>query len=199
MKKNLQYKYKMSSAFRSLGVKKEALTRFIKADSLCYEPDVDPISLFPFTYNSGVLDITYEGNDFKAVMVDISGVDPYNGESNLAVRIMGGPYLVTSLGSKFKAYIRSWRAATIDAGSPIEVDVPAQVLKIQGAVQDLVNSTQDDNWRISTQRPESDNYITGNALDGFKTTYVFKTPLTFTIKESGVTQYIVFRTMFDQE
>lgn len=194
----------MSSAIRSLGVKKEALTRFIKADSLCYaldDPVDGPYDLFPFTYNSGVLDITYDGNDFKAIMVDVSGQEPsYDGaQSNFAVRIMGGPYLVTSLGSKFKAYIRSWRAATIDAGSPIEVDVPSQVLKIQRAARELVNSLSDNNWEISTQRPESDNYITGNALDRFSTTYVFKTPLTFTIKESGVTKYIVFRTMFDQE
>jgi hypothetical protein len=28
---------------------------------------------------------------------------------------------------------------------------------------------------------------------------VFKTPLTFTIIEGGVTQYITFRTAFDQE
>jgi len=191
----------MSSSLRSLGVKKEALTRFLKVDGQSYETLSGPTLLFPYTYNSGVLDITYEGNDFKAVMVDISGVEPSfdSGESNSAVRIMGGPYLVTSLGSKFKAYIRSWRAATIDVGSPIEVDVPAQVLKVQAAARALVNATENDNWRISTQRPESDNYITGNALDGFSTTYVFKTPLTFTIKESGVTKYIVFRTTFDQE
>jgi hypothetical protein len=134
-------------------------------------------------------------------MVDISGVEPSfeGGASNTAVRIMGGPFLVTSLGSKFKAYISSWRAATIDVGSPIEVDVPGQVLKVQGAARELVNSISDNNWTLSTQRPESDNYITGNALDGFNTTYVFKTPLTFTIKESGVTKYIVFRTIFDQE
>ena len=191
----------MSSALRSLGVKKEALTRFLKVDGQSYDPSGASTALFPFTYNSGVLDITYEGNDFKAVMVDISGQEPSfdGGASNFAVRIMGGPYLVTSLGSKFKAYIRSWRAATIDVGSPIEVDVPGQVLKVQAAARALVNATENDNWRISTQRPESDNYITGNALDGFSTTYVFKTPLTFTIKESGVTKYIVFRTTFDQE
>ena len=191
----------MSSSLRSYGQTKEALTRFVKADTAVYIPNDGPTAFFPFSYNNGVLDITYEGNDFKEVMVDISGQPPADDEveTNFAVRIMGGPYLATSLGDNFKQYIRSWRTATIDAGSPIEVDVPSQILKIQSAARGLVASTENVSYRITTQRPASDNYITGNAIDKFNTTYIFKTPLTITIKESGVTKYIIFRTILDQE
>ena len=188
----------MSSAIRSLGEKKEGLTRFIKPESPVYTDDDDYDRLFPFSYNNGVLDITYDGNNFKSLMVDISGNEPL-AETDLAVRIMGGPRLVTSLGSKFKAYIRSWREGFIDVGSPIEVYLPSQVVKVQEVDPVQTNSNSGESYKISTQAPAGDNYIYGNTTNRYYTTYIFKTPLTFTIKESGVTQYITFRTILDQE
>ena len=192
----------MSSVARSFGVKKEGLTRFVKPESPCYDTNDDEFistnRLFPFTYNNGVLDITYDGNNFKSLMVDISGNAPLD-EAQTSVRIMGGPYLVSSLGSKFKAYVRSWREGTIDSGSPIEIYLAPQILKVQEADLENVNADSGESYKISTQAPSGDNYINGNATNTYCTTYVFKTPLTFTIKESGVTKYITFRTILDQE
>ena len=194
----------MSSALRSFAVRKEGLTRFVKPDSPTYTISGEGALLFPFSYNNGVLDITYEGNSFKSLMVDISGVPPSpdqegpGGETDTAVRIMSGPYLATSLGSNFKDYIRAWRAATIDSGSPIEVYIPPQLLKVQAADR-AVTAFAYDTYNVGTQPPASDNFITGNTLNKFSTTYIFKTPLTFTIVESSVIKYITFQSHIEQE
>jgi len=195
----------MSSVIRSLAVTKEALTRFVKADSPSYinGPEEEEVNvLFPFSYSNQILDITYEGNYFKQRMVDISGNDPDDDndrESRTTIRILSGPYLATSLGPNFKAYIRSWRAASIDVGSPIEVYIAPQLLRVQEADYKNINSIENETYRISELAPASDNYISGSSVTNYNTTYIFKTPLTFTIVEDGVKKYITFRTVLDQE
>jgi hypothetical protein len=189
----------MSSVRRSSGEKKEGLTRFVKPESPSYDEVFEgPTRLFPFTYNNGVLDISYDGNSFQERMVDISGSEPQD-ETSYSVRIMGGPRLVTSLGNNFKTYIRSWRYDTIDSGSPIEINIPSQVVKVQEADRANTDASSGNSYKISVRSPTGDNYVTGNTLNKFCTTYIFKTPMTFTIKEGGVTKYITFRTIFDQE
>jgi hypothetical protein len=187
----------MTSMLRTFAEPKLGLTRFLKPESPCYD-NGNSVVLFPFTYRNGVLDITYTGNNFQDVMVDVSGVSP-DSETDTAIQILSGPYLVTSLGDNFKDYIRAWRDGTIDAGSPINVFIAPQILKVQEADTDHVNSTQGDSWLRSTIPPTSDGYVVGTVENKYQTSYVFKTPLTFTIVESGVTQYFTFRTKFDQE
>lgn len=188
----------MSSVNRNLAATKEALTRFVKPESPYYNNGSIDV-LFPFSYSSQVLDISYEGNNFKSLMVDISGNEPGDSESDTTVRILGGPFLATSLGENFKAYIRSWRESTIDEGSPIEIYIAPQLLRVQEASYRNISSGSSENWKISESPPASDNYISGNNANKYRTTYVFKTPLTFTIIEDGVKKYITFRTAFDQE
>ena len=62
-----------------------------------------------------------------------------------------------------------------------------------------VKSTSDSVWQIRTSAPSGENYITGSDADNYQTTFIFKTPLTFSIVEGGVTKYITFKTMLDQE
>lgn len=187
----------MSSAFRSKTVKKEGLTKFVKPESPTYNNTLDNV-LFPFTYSNQVLDISYSGNNFKERMVDDLNNAPGN-ETTTTVRILGGLYLATTLGANFKAYIRAWRSGSIDAGSPIEVVVAPQLLRVQEAEVINVNSTDGDVWKISTTGPTGDNYITGGTNNNYHTTYIFKTPLTFSIFEGGVKKYITFRSTMDQE
>lgn len=184
---------------RALAVKKEGLTRFIKPDSPNYD-DGDSDRLFPFSYSNQVLDISFAGNNFKSNMVDSinNGPDDEN-ETDTTISILGGPYLATALGENFKAYIRSWRSGTIDVGSPIEVYVAPQLLRVQEVDLSHVSSTSDDTALISTSPPTGDNYVSGSVANKYHTTYVFKTPLTFTIFEGGVKKYITFRTTLDQE
>ena len=187
----------MSSVISVVGLKKEGLTRFVKPESPCYDNDTISV-LFPFSYSNQVLDITYEGNNFKSIMVDNTGQEP-NSETDTIVRILSGPRLATSLGENFKAYIRSWRAGSIDAGSPIEIYVAPQLLRVQQASYDNISANSGESYKISTSAPAGDNYIAGDATTQYDSTYVFKTPLTFTTVEGGVTQYITFRTVLDQE
>lgn len=182
---------------RTFAEPKVGLTRFLKPESPCYNNGTNTV-LFPFSYHNGVLDITYSGNNFQQQMVDVTGNSPAS-ETYTAVQIFSGPYLVTSLGDKFKDYIRAWRDSTIDAGSPINIFIAPQILKVQEADIDNVNANSGDSWVQSTRPPVSDGYVAGGIENKYQTTYAFKTPLTFTIVESGVTQYITFRTKFDQE
>lgn len=186
----------MSSVLRTMAVKKTALTRFIKPESPTYPDGIN--RLFPFSYTNGILDISYSGNNFESTMVDTPNEAPLS-ETETAIRILSGPSLVTSLGDNFKAYIRSWRSGTIDAGSPIEIYIAPQVLRVQEGAYNNITSVNGDSWKISTQPPSSDGYVAGDVANNYYTTYIFKTPLTFTILEGGVIQYITFRTMLDQE
>ena len=130
-------------------------------------------------------------------MVDNTGNSP-NSETDIAVQVMSGPYLATSLGDNFKAYIRAWRNSTIDAGSPINVYIAPQLMKVQEADINNISANSGSSYQISTESPAGDNYTSGTVANSYRTKYIFKTPLTFTIVESGVTQYITFRTILDQ-
>jgi hypothetical protein len=186
----------MSSILRTTAVKKEGLTLFLKPESPTYNNGVSNV-LFPFSYSNGVLDISYSGNSFKSIMVDVVNMDP-NSETETAVRITSGPYLVTSLGDHFKDYVRAWRDGTIDANSPISIHIMPQLLRVQEVSYADVSADSGDSWKISTEPPNSQ-YIVGDPSNLYQTTYIFKTPLTFTIVEGGVTKYVTFRSMLDQE
>jgi hypothetical protein len=188
----------MTSAARSYSIRKEGLTTFLKPESAAYYDDVlDLDVLFPFTYSNGVLDISYDGNRFKQQMVDTLNQEP-NAETNTVIRVMGGPQLVSSLGDNFKAYIRAWRDGSIDAGSPINIHIAPQVFRVQEAEYNNINAGGS-SYRISTQPPSGDTYTIGSELDRYRSVYVFKAPMTISIVESGVVQYITFRTLLDQE
>jgi hypothetical protein len=188
----------LTSAARSFAVRKEGPTTVLKPESATYyASDLDLDVLFPFSYSNGVLDISYSGNRFKQQMVDSLNQSP-NGETDTVIRVMGGPQLVSSLGDNFKAYIRAWRDGTIDAGSPILIHIAPQVFRVQEAEYNSINAGGS-SYRISTQPPSGDTYTIGSELDQYRSVYVFKTPMTISIVESGVVQYITFRTLLDQE
>jgi len=187
----------MSSAYRSLAIRKEALTRFVKPESPCYNNGNDNV-LFPFTCSNQVLDISYAGNNFKSVMVDQTNQSP-DDETDSSISVLGGLYLATSLGDNFKEYIRAWRSATIDAGSRIDIVVAPQLLRVQEASIPNVTSNNGNSVTIRTEAPSGENYITGSSDNSYQTTFIFKTPLTFSIYEGGVKKYITFRTALDQE
>lgn len=189
----------MTSVVRAYPPRNQGLTLFLKPESPCYSDSGSGLTvLFPFSYSNGVLDISYTGNTFEADMVTSTGNAP-NSETDVAVRILSGPRLVSSLGDNFKAYIRAWRIGTIDAGSPINIVIQPQVVRVQEGNQPNIDANNGNSYKVSTQLPANDIYPTGAVINDYQTKWVFKTPLTFSIVESGVTQYITFRTAFDQE
>lgn len=190
----------MSSVTRALAARKEGLTQFLKSDSPNYL-NGSFYYLFPFTCENQTLDITYAGNNFKARMVDNINREPDESgeESETVVRVMSGPRLVTALGENFKAYVRSWLSGSIDSGSPIEVYLPCQVLRVQEAAVTSISSDSDSVFKIGNSPPTGDNYIGGSAQNNYQATYIFKTPLTFTVVDGGVTKYITFKSTLEQE
>ncbi len=188
----------MSSIARTFAQKKQALTRFVKPLSPAYDDNDGTTRIFPFSYSNGVLDINYSGNSFETIMVDTTNQDPL-GEADTTINVLSGPYLVNSLGDNFKAYIRAWRDGTIDAGSPINIYIAPQVMRVQEVDTNHLPNSSGTSYRISTEPPTGDGYVVGNSTNDFFATYIFKTPLTFTIVEGGVTQYITFVSYTEQE
>jgi hypothetical protein len=189
----------MSSLLRVVSQKKDGLTKFLKPESPAYNDSVlGEVVLFPFTVTKGVLDITYDGNNFEADMVTSTGNAP-SAETDLACQITSGPIVIRALGDKFKDYVRAWRDGTIDAGSPIEIYQAPQMIRVQQADVEHINANSSNSYRVSTTVPSNDSYLAGTSTNSYLSTYIFKTPLTFTIVESSVTTYITFRTMMDQE
>lgn len=181
---------------RSFALPPKAHTKFHAVMTPSYDDDATVTTNllpFPFTYSNGALDIQYIDN-FKANMVDTTGNDPLD-EPTDAVQLLGGASLVTSLGDNFKSYVRAWRDATIDVGSPIEIYVNPTVQKIQ--FTKFVDDSS--SWRLTTEPPSGDNYTIGTDLNKYRSTWIFKTPLTFTIVESGVTKYITFNSQVSED
>jgi hypothetical protein len=73
------------------------------------------------------------------------------------------------------------------------------MFKVQEADSANIEADSGSSYMVSTRPPASDNYTSGSIANKYRTVYVFKTPLTFTIVEGGVTKYITFKTMMDQE
>ncbi len=187
----------MSSVLRYTATTKSALTKFTLVDGPAYfDPTLDYNVLFPLTYSNGVLDINLEGSSFEAEMITNTGNSPGD-EAYIAVKQLGGTGLVRSLGPNFIAYIRAWRNATIDAGTPVNVYIPGVVTKVQQTPPAELNNGS--SYEISTSAPVSDEYISGNTANNYMTSWVFKKPLTITTIEGGVITYITFRTVFDED
>jgi len=131
-------------------------------------------------------------------MVDVTGEEP-EAETRTAIRMMGGVFLVTSLGENFKSYIRSWRSSTIDPNSPITIYTFPQIVRVQQASLANVDSYSNFSYTVSNQAPASDTYPTGTVANDYDTTFIFKTPLTFTTYVGGNIEYITFKSVLDQE
>ena len=188
--KNLYILYtNMSSVLRSIGVTKDTPLKFNGFSGPFYYDSELGYMPFPFTYANGVLDIALIDN-FEANMIDDTGNIPQIGDNvdTRLLRLMGGSGLVKSLGPNFIRYIKAWRSSTIDAGSSVGIQVPAVMTKIQSTSVDELST--DECFGISSVPPSSDNYVTGNETNNFRTTWIFKTPLTITTVESGETKYI---------
>jgi hypothetical protein len=183
----------MSSQLRYYATQPNLAVKFHRLESPCYDDDdLGYVTLFPFTYSNGVLDIEYI-DSFEADMVDISGNAPSTGP-DVSVKLLGGTGLVQSLGENFKTYIRAWRNP--DVGTPINVYINGVMQRAQMTTENFLG---DDSWEISTTPPSSDDYVIGAGANNFRTTWIFKKPLTITTVEGGITRYITFTTRIDED
>jgi hypothetical protein len=182
----------MTSTLRSLTTPVRLATEFHRIETPSFNDGTSDVP-FPFSYSNGTLEIE-DKNNFNARMIDISGNSP-NTEPDASVRLMGGLRLVERIGDNFKAYIRAWRSGTIDVDSPIEVYINGTVQRVQWVNEDNIG---DGSYAISTTAPSGDTYTQfGNGV--YNSTWIFNKPLTITIIESGVTQYITFSSRLDED
>lgn len=177
----------MSSTLRSYQTVPDNSTKFEIVKSATYD-DNGKALLFPFTCDEGVLDISLEGNNFEQLMILQTSQTPGHDVDGV-VRVLGGPRYVMSLGPNFIRYIRAWRTPGIDVNAPIQIVIPGIMTRVQ--VGDPSSVIEGDSFKVSNNLPESDNYICNGAR--YCTTYIFKSPLTISIKENGVRRYVTFK------
>jgi hypothetical protein len=155
------------------------------------DTDLGYITLFPFSYANGILDIRYIDN-FEADMVTSGGHAPET-DPDVAVQLWGGVELVRELGPNFVAYIRAWRNP--DTGTPVSIYINGTLQKVQAIRNSALG---DDAYEVSTTPPSSDNYTQGSAADSYRANWIFKAPLTIMTVESGVKHYITFTSRLDR-
>ena len=177
----------MSSTLRSYQTVSDDSMKFHVVNSVSYD-DNNVELLFPFTCEEGVLDISLDGNNFEQLMITQTARTPGHDVTGV-VRVLGGARYVTSLGPNFIRYIRAWRTPGIDVNAPIQIVTPGIMTRVQTG--DRTNVAQDDSFKVHNNLPESDNYICNGAR--YCTTYIFKSPLTISIKENGIRRYVTFK------
>lgn len=178
----------MSSVLRLRGAIKDTPLKFNGFSGPFYNDSALDWMPFPFTYKNGLLDIALIDN-FEADMITSTGKDPQIGsnEDTRLLKLMGGSGLVNSLGPNFIRYIKAWRTG-MDVGSSVGIHVPAVMTKIQSSGKNELYTSEA--YQVSTVAPSGDDFVSGDASNNFRTTWIFKSPLTITIVESGVTKYI---------
>ena len=146
--------------------------------------------LIPFIYNNGVLDIS-----------NIDNFAAYSGfplmDSDLGIytlplyKMLGGCGLIQSLGDNFVRYIRNWRSTTTSIPvTKVELYTNGIMTKVQRSPKSVLYSGSV--VRVNTTPPSGDFYIEGDDDVSYRTTWIFKKPLTITTVEDGVTKYITF-------
>ena len=184
----------MTSLLRSIATLRETPVKTIGITGPFYKDSSlsDIYMPFPFIVENGVLDINLT-NSFEADMITITGKSPQSNDTDSTnkCRLIGGLELVTSLGPNFIRYINAWRTS-IDNGQPITIVVNPTMTKIQIHPQSFLET--DNGYKESTVPPSGDSYSWGDDSNNWQTVWIFRSPLTFSIVESGVTKYITLST-----
>lgn len=152
--------------------------------------------LFPFTYKNGVLDIALmDGvdtflNGTPPLSPPLSSFQNGNVDNNYLFKLLGGKGLVTSLGPNFLRYITGWR--NLDQNSSIAILKPGIMTKVQASPKQIANSGYA--YTDSPHPPSSDQDIAGDSSNMYRTTWIFKQPLTIAVTENGIVSYVTFYT-----
>lgn len=197
----------MTSITRFLATRKELPVKFTGISGPWYTDSVaQQRQLYPFTVSKhGVLDLNIDYDDFST-WFNIGNPPLSTGVNGYAAaKLLGGQQLITGIGPNFKQYIRNWytfESPTIDGGtsgdSPIEIYVNPVMTKVQICKESMVD-TDDTPYTNSTEAPSGDNYIFGNTSDQFKTSWIFKSPLTFTYLSGGQTRYVTMYSLLQTD
>lgn len=199
----------MSSVIRTTATKKELPVKLSGVSGPWYEDNIAGYQLFPFFVSrSGELDLNIDYDDFGTNFNNGDEPESTSTSGFSPIWLLGGQQLVTSLGANFTQYIRNWltnnspSTGSIDGGttgsSPIRIFINPVMTKVQLVPQNQI-STSDAAFTASDYPPSGDNYTSGSPMDTYKTSWIFKTPLTFTYQSSGVTKYITMYSLLQTD
>jgi hypothetical protein len=187
----------MTSNLRSYSVRKENPTKPVTLTTAYYIGADDQYHLFPFTYVNGTLDIARIDN-FQQDYIDTPAVKPDDTSCDPAhhYMLLGGTGVVTKIGPTFVSYIRA--AWVLDSTSPVRIYQPCVVTKVQEMDEpDDGASIVESGFYEATVPPSSDGYIVPTF--DYRTSWIFKTPLTISIVKDGVKSYITFVTLIGHD
>jgi hypothetical protein len=165
-------------------------TDYVRVNGPYYIDSLIGNTLIPFTYDNGVLDIA-DIDNFNA----FNGMPLMNADIGLynlpLYKLLGGTGLVQSLGPNFVRYICNWRStSTIQPVTQVRLYSGGIMTKVQRSPKTELNSGAV--VRVNTLPPSSDLYTEGHDANTYRTSWIFKKPLTITTVEDGVTKYITF-------
>jgi hypothetical protein len=154
---------------------------------------IDPVygaSLIPFIYLNGVVDIANidNFNEYNGYPLMNSDIGLYN---TSFYKLVGGCGLVQSLGANFIRYICAWRSKyTKQPVIQVKLYTNGIMTKVQRSPKTDINSGS--TVRINTSPPSNHMYLEGDESVKYRTSWIFKTPLTITTLEDGDIKYITF-------
>ena len=162
----------------------------------------------PFTVVNQVLDINVNQSSVVQAVVT-NGTAPTD-QSSLQAKAFGGASLVNSFGSNMTTYLRNWITGIETLGAtytgPLVLYIQPFMTKVQMAdpsfgVNDSTGAfRRDRSWGITTQAPNSTEYIGGEEANNYFTAWIFKTPMTVQyVTVAGGYKYITMTTQFAEE
>ncbi len=194
----------MSSLLRSFAVPVGKNTnKFDNISTPCYfDSDLDYDVPIPFTYSNGVLDINITNSSVQDFVNN--GTSP-DDDTEFQAKFCGGMRLVQSLGQNLTTYLRkrieSYEGISGEYLGDIILYIKPTVTKVQlaqpGNVQGL---TFENVYGVNDQPPTSDQYVGGDVLNKYYTSWVFKTPMTIKYTSSNSStgyRYMTFSTHYD--
>lgn len=185
----------MTSLIKLYGFPRKTPLSFVRVSGPYYNDASVGYTLFPFTYENGVLDIALTNsmsaflNGQRPLPPPLSSMNVGITDNNVLFQLLGGNGMVTSLGPNFITYIDGWR--NLDQYSSISIVIPSVMTKVQAT--SALNSGNA--FQESSTPPSGNEYIEGNDSNGFQTFWIFKKPLTISVTEDGITSYVTFHSI----
>lgn len=165
-----------------------------------YDNSLEFIAPIPFIYNNHVIDISIQDN-VQADLID-NGNSPSQ-DTDPQCKTFSGTGLVLSLGPKMLEWLTNWFTNEYSSVSNIRVFTPGQVIKAQYPYQNdvslgrfLRSDVNDQTYAITSSPPTSDEYVSGDNSNNYRTVWVFKTPLTISFNENGTERYLTLFTNY---
>jgi hypothetical protein len=131
-----------------------------------------------YVTDQGVLEIRIQ-DDVQTDLLTVGSFVTINSTPFFNCKVMGGTQLVTSIGQTVKDFLTAWieNSEGDEPSSNFELVVKPVMTKVQFSTNP--NQFEDNEAHmLSDYMPSSDLYVTGGESNRYRTTWVFKSPMT---------------------